>query len=159
MEIAIFGAGCFWGVEAEFRKLNGVKSTAVGYTGGSLENPTYEEVCSDRTGHAEVVKVEFDPGIISYEELLDLFWKSHDPTTLNRQGPDIGTQYRSVIFYQTEEQKTAAQKSKEKLQKSGKFDREIVTAVEPAQTFYKAEEYHQRYLEKKGLASCHTNLK
>jgi peptide-methionine (S)-S-oxide reductase len=157
-EKATFGAGCFWGVEATFRKIPGVLSTAVGYIGGTLENPTYEDVCTDTTGHAEAVEVEFDPAVVSYDALLDVFWNNHDPTTLNRQGPDVGTQYRSAIFYHTPEQKAAAEASKERLDKSGKFPRPIVTEIAPATTFYRAEEYHQRYLEKRGLASCHVSL-
>ncbi len=155
MHKATFGAGCFWGVEAAFRKVKGVSSTAVGYMGGTLANPTYEDVCTDRTGHAEVVQVEYDPAQVSYEQLLDLFWENHDPTTLNRQGPDFGTQYRSVIFYHTPEQKTAAEASKEKLQKGGPFKRPIVTEITAAPPFYRAEEYHQQYLEKRGQTHCH----
>jgi peptide-methionine (S)-S-oxide reductase len=153
-EKAIFGAGCFWGVEETFRKLKGVTSTAVGYVGGSKENPSYEDVCTDKTGHAEVVQLEFDPNQISYDELLDVFWSTHNPTTLNRQGPDVGKQYRSVIFYQSPEQKVAAEKSKEKLAASGKFSRPIVTQIEPAPKFWRAEEYHQRYLQKRGQSHC-----
>jgi len=153
-EKATFGAGCFWGVEETFRNLKGVTKTAVGYAGGTKENPTYEDVCSDETGHAEVVEVEFDPAQISYEQLLDIFWSSHNPTTLNRQGPDIGTQYRSVIFYHSPEQKAAAEASKAKIDKSGRFKQPIVTRVEPAPTFWRAEEYHQRYLAKRGQAHC-----
>jgi len=151
-EKATFGAGCFWGVEETFRKLRGVISTAAGYAGGTKENPTYEDVCSDETGHAEVVQVEFDPSQISYDELLDVFWSNHNPTTLNRQGPDIGTQYRSVIFYHSPEQKAAAEKSK--IDMSGRFNRPIVTQIEPARKFWRAEEYHQRYLEKRGQSHC-----
>ncbi len=154
IEKATFGAGCFWGVEATFRLLKGVTSTAVGYSGGTLENPTYEDVCSDKTGHAEVVQVEYDPSQVSYEELLDAFWGCHDPTTPNRQGPDVGTQYRSVIFYHTPEQKAAAVASKEKLQKSGKYQRPIVTEITSGAPFWRAEEYHQRYLEKRGTRAC-----
>lgn len=154
MEKATFGAGCFWGVEAAFRQLEGVTSTAVGYMGGTLKNPTYEDVCTDRTGHAEVVQVEFDPARVSYDQLLDVFWQNHDPTTLNRQGPDVGTQYRSVIFYHTPEQQRAAIASKEALAKSGRFRRPIVTEIVPAGDFWRAEEYHQQYLEKRGLAHC-----
>jgi peptide-methionine (S)-S-oxide reductase len=153
-EKATFGAGCFWGVEATFRKIKGVTNTAVGYTGGSLENPTYKDVCTDRTGHAEVVQVEYDPAQVSYDELLNVFWENHDPTTRNRQGPDYGTQYRSAIFYHTPEQKAAAQASKDRLQ-SGRYRGPIVTEITPATTFYKAEEYHQQYLEKRGQAQCH----
>jgi peptide-methionine (S)-S-oxide reductase len=151
---ATFGAGCFWGVEAAFRGVEGVTDAAVGYEGGTLENPTYRAVCTDRTGHAEVVQVEYDPAKVSYEQLLDVFWRIHNPTTLNRQGPDVGTQYRSVIFYHDDEQRVAALASKETLQASGRFPRPIVTEVVPASTFYRAEDYHQRYLEKRGQASC-----
>jgi peptide-methionine (S)-S-oxide reductase len=153
-EKATFGAGCFWGVEASFRELKGVTATAVGYAGGALDSPSYQDVCTGHTGHAEVVEVEFDPSEISYERVLDVFWQSHDPTTLNRQGPDIGTQYRSAIFVHTPEQQTAAQQSKDALEQSGRFPRPIVTEVTPASTFYRAEEYHQHYLEKCGLAHC-----
>ena len=149
---ATFGAGCFWHVEDLFRKTKGVKSTKVGYTGGKLANPTYEEVCTDRTGHAEAVEIEYDPDEVSYDELLDVFWKNHDPTTLNRQGPDIGIQYRSSIFVHDESQKQTAQKSKEKLESSGKFSKKIVTEIVPSQEFYKAEEYHQKYFEKRGIS-------
>jgi len=155
LQKATFGAGCFWGVEAEFRQLpKGVVSTAVGYEGGTIKNPTYRDVCTDRTGHAEVVEVEYDPEKISYEDLLKIFWENHDPTTLNRQGPDVGTQYRSVIFYHTPEQQATALTSKEKLEKSGRYRRPIVTEIVPATTFYRAEDYHQQYLEKRGLSSC-----
>jgi len=153
-EKATFGAGCFWGVEENFRKLKGVTSTAVGYAGGTKENPSYEDVCSDETGHAEVVEVEFDPAQLSYDELLDVFWSSHNPTTLNRQGPDVGTQYRSVIFYNSPAQKIAAEASKQKAEQSGEFKRPVVTQIEPAPTFWRAEEYHQRYLEKRGRSHC-----
>ena len=153
-ERATFGAGCFWGVEEIFRNLKGVLSTAVGYAGGTKENPTYEDVCTDETGHAEVVEVEFDPSQIGYEDLLNVFWSNHNPTTINRQGPDVGTQYRSVIFYHSPEQKVAAEASKAKLDQSGKFKRPIVTQIEPAPKFWRAEEYHQRYLEKHGRAHC-----
>ncbi len=149
---ATFGAGCFWHVEDLFSKIKGVKSTKVGYTGGNLTNPTYEEVCTDRTGHAEAVEVEYDPNEISYQELLDVFWNSHDPTTLNRQGPDIGIQYRSSIFFHNESQKQDAEKSKEKLDSSGKFSKNIVTEIVPSPEFYKAEEYHQKYIQKRGLS-------
>lgn len=154
MEKATFGAGCFWGVEAAFRKVNGVVSTTVGYMGAELENPTYKDVCTDKTGHAEVVQVDFNPEVISYKELLNVFWEIHDPTQLNRQGPDFGTQYRSVIFFHNDEQKKLATESREQLQKSGKYEGEIVTRITPATTFYKAEEYHQRYHEKHGIDSC-----
>jgi peptide-methionine (S)-S-oxide reductase len=149
---ATFGAGCFWHVEDLLRKTKGVKSTQVGYIGGKLANPTYEEVCTDTTGHAEAVQVEYDPNEISYDELLKVFWSNHDPTSLNRQGPDVGNQYRSAIFFHDEEQKKIAQKSKEDLEKSGKFQKHIVTEIAPAPEFYKAEEYHQKYFQKHGLS-------
>jgi len=155
MERATFGAGCFWGVEAAYRRVPGVVSTAVGYEGGQLVNPTYKDVCSDRSGHAEVVEVEYDPARVSYDELLNVFFENHDPTTLNRQGPDVGTQYRSAVFYHSPEQQAAAQAAKERLEKDGRFRRPIVTEITPATTFYKAEDYHQQYLEKRGLATCH----
>ncbi len=155
MQKATFGAGCFWGVEAAFRRIKGVTSTEVGYLGGSYENPSYRDVCTGRTGHAEVVEVEYDPSAVSYADLLTVFWENHDPTQLNRQGPDIGTQYRSAIFFHTPEQETAALESKENLQRGGRYKRPIVTEITPASTFYRAEEYHQQYLEKRGLASCH----
>ena len=151
---ATFGAGCFWGVEVAFRNTPGVVDVAVGYEGGTLANPTYRDVCSHTTGHAEVVEVTYDPAEVSYETLLDVFWDEHDPTQLNRQGPDVGDQYRSVIFYHTPEQRAEAEASKERRQASGKYHRPIVTLIEAAQTFYRAEEYHQRYLEKRGLATC-----
>ena len=154
-ETATFAAGCFWGVEETFRQIPGVKATAVGYTGGHFDNPGYKDVCTDRTGHAEAVEVEFDPAQVSYEQLLKVFWENHDPTTLNRQGPDYGTQYRSAIFYHSPEQKAAAEKSKRELAASGKYSREIVTEIVPATTFWRAEEYHQQYLEKNGMSSCH----
>jgi peptide-methionine (S)-S-oxide reductase len=154
-EKATFAAGCFWGVEFAFAKVPGVVSTQVGYTGGHTENPTYKEVCTDRTGHAEAVEVTYDPAQISYQQLLDVFWNIHDPTTLNRQGPDVGTQYRSAIFYHHEQQRVAAEASKRKLEKSGRFDKPIVTEITPASKFYRAEEYHQHYFEKHGLPSCH----
>jgi len=154
MEKATFGAGCFWGVEAAFRQLKGVKATAVGYAGGTTKNPTYEEVCTDRTGHAEVVQVDFDPAEVSYAELLETFWGNHDPTQLDRQGPDVGTQYRSVIFYHSPEQAAAARVSKERLEASGRDQRPIVTEIAPAGEFWRAEEYHQQYLEKRGLSHC-----
>ena len=153
-EKATFGAGCFWGVEAVFRQTKGVKDAAVGYAGGKTENPTYEDVCSDETGHAEVVEVLFDPSEVSYGELLDVFWRNHDPTTHNRQGPDVGSQYRSVVFYHSPEQKVAAEAKLAELEKSGRFRRPIVTQIEPAPTFYRAEEYHQRYLAKHGRTHC-----
>jgi peptide-methionine (S)-S-oxide reductase len=155
MAKATFGAGCFWGVEAAFRQLKGVTDTAVGYSGGTVKDPTYKDVCSGRTGHAEVVQVEYDPSQVSYEQLLDAFWENHDPTQLNRQGPDEGTQYRTVIFFHTPEQEAAARASKERLQSSGRYRRPIATEIVPAAEFYRAEEYHQRYLEKRGLAHCH----
>lgn len=155
MEKATFGAGCFWGVEAAFRQMDGVVDTTVGYEGGTLDNPTYQDVCSDRTGHAEVVQIEFDPAKLSFAQLLDQFWKLHDPTQLNRQGPDVGSQYRSVVFYHSPEQEATAKAAVAKLEASGKYARPIVTQIVPATTFYPAEDYHQRYLEKRGLASCH----
>jgi peptide-methionine (S)-S-oxide reductase len=142
-------------VEATFRRLPGVTDAAVGYMGGTLANPTYRDVCTDRTGHAEVVQVEYDPALVSYEQLLDVFWGCHNPTTLNRQGPDVGTQYRSVVFYHTPEQQAAALAARERLQASGRYSRPIVTQVVPAETFWRAEEYHQRYLEKHGRDHCH----
>lgn len=151
MEKATFGAGCFWGVEAAFRTVKGVLSTTVGYLGGSFKNPTYKDVCSGKTGHAEVVEVEYDPTKVSYEELLGVFWNSHDPTTLNRQGPDVGTQYRSAVFFHSPEQEAAAIASKEKLQSCGRYRKPIVTDITPASQFYRAEDYHQQYLEKRGL--------
>jgi len=154
MEKATFGAGCFWHVEEAFRHLEGVHSTTVGYAGGTLKNPTYEDVCTDKTGHAEVVEIIFDPKKIIYEELLRVFWEIHDPTLKNRQGPDVGTQYRSVIFYHSPEQKTAAELSKKNLEQSRKYNKKIVTEITKATTFYPAEEYHQHYLEKHGLAAC-----
>ncbi len=153
-ETATFASGCFWGVEAAFRQVPGVVDTAVGYTGGALPNPTYEDVCTDRTGHAEAVRVEYDPGRVSYGELLGVFWENHDPTTPNRQGPDVGTQYRSAIFFHDTEQERIARESKVELEKSGRLSRPIVTEIVPAKEFWRAEEYHQRYLEKRGLAHC-----
>lgn len=155
-EKATFAAGCFWGVEESFRKLKGVTSTRVGYTGGHTEGPSYKEVCSGRTGHAEAVEVTFDPSIISYGELLEVFWRIHDPTQRNRQGPDVGSQYRSVIFYHNQEQESMARESKRRLDASGRFKREIATSIEPAQEFYQAEDYHQRYIEKRGGGGCPT---
>jgi peptide-methionine (S)-S-oxide reductase len=155
MATATFGAGCFWGVEEAFRRMPGVTETAVGYMGGHLENPSYQAVCTDRTGHAEVVQVQFDPSQINYERLLELFWELHDPTTLNRQGPDVGTQYRSAVFYHDEAQQAAAVGMKERLQASGRFHRPIVTEITPASTFWRAEEYHQKYIQKNSGASCH----
>src|SRR5271157_1074318 len=153
-EKATFGAGCFWGVEAAYRQIKGVIATAVGYEGGHTDNPTYGDVCSHTTGHAEVVQVEYDPERVSYEDLLKVFWENHDPTQLNRQGPDVGDQYRSVIFYNSPEQQKAAEASKEQRAQSGKYRRPIVTQIVPAQTFYVAEDYHQQYLEKRGLSTC-----
>ena len=152
LQLATFAAGCFWGVEEAFRKIKGVKSTMVGYTGGWFNNPTYRDVCTDKTGHAEAIQVQFDPNEVSYEDLLSVFWSVHNPTTKNRQGPDIGSQYRSMIAYHTPEQELLAKKSKEDLERSGKFNgrRIIVTEIVPASTFYKAEEYHQKYYQKSG---------
>ena len=155
LQMATFAAGCFWGVEEVFTKTKGVKSTRVGYIGGNLPNPTYEDVCTDRTGHAEALQVKYDPKEISYEELLDLFWSIHNPTTKNRQGPDIGSQYRSTIFYHTPEQERIAKKSKQELDDSNKFQNKIVTEIEPASTFYPAEDYHQKYYQKIGGGSCY----
>lgn len=154
IEKAIFAAGCFWGVEEAFRNIKGVVSTRVGYAGGSLKNPSYEDVCTDKTGHAEVVEIEYDPSIVSYGKLLDAFWEIHDPTALNRQGPDIGSQYRSAIFYTNEDQRNEAALSKEKLEKSGKYDKKIATQITPALKFYPAEDYHQQYYMKRGIKSC-----
>ncbi len=154
MEKATFGAGCFWGVEAAFCKVPGVVSTAVGYMGGQLTNSTYRDVCTDQTGHAEVVQVEYDPAKVTYNSLLEVFWKGHDPTTLNRQGPDVGTQYRSVIFFHSPEQEAAARASKQFLGQAGVFKGPIVTEIVPAAEFWRAEEYHQQYLEKRGLVHC-----
>jgi peptide-methionine (S)-S-oxide reductase len=158
IEKATFAAGCFWGVEAGFRSLPGVVNATVGYEGGTTKNPTYQDVCTDRTGHAEVVQVEFDPAKISYQELVEAFWKLHDPTQVNRQGPDVGTQYRSAIFFHTPEQRMTAQASKEALAQSGKLKRPVATEIVPAQEFYPAEDYHQQYLAKRGLASCHVTF-
>lgn len=155
LQMATFAAGCFWGVEEAFTKTKGVKSTRVGYIGGNLPNPTYEDVCTDRTGHAEALQVKYDPKEISYEELLDLFWSIHNPTTKNRQGPDIGSQYRSIIFYHTPEQESIAKKSKQELDASNKFQNKIVTEIVPASTFYPAEDYHQKYYQKIGGGSCY----
>jgi len=154
IEQATFGAGCFWGVEELFRKTKGVTSATSGYAGGTTQNPTYEEVCSHQTGHAEVVEVEFDPAQVTYEELLDIFWSNHNPTTRDRQGPDVGSQYRSVIFYHSPEQQKAAAAKKKALDQSGRFRQPIVTQIEPAPTFYRAEEYHQQYLRKHGRSHC-----
>lgn len=154
-ETATFGAGCFWGVEAAFQQVPGVIDTAVGYSGGETPNPTYKDVCTDETGHAEVVQVTFDPSKVTYEQLLDVFWKVHDPTQVNRQGPDFGTQYRTSIFFHTPEQEALAKKSAAALAASGKFKRPIATEITAAGTFYRAEDYHQKYLQKRGVASCH----
>lgn len=151
---AILAAGCFWGVEAAFRQVPGVIGTRVGYTGGTVPNPTYEDVCGHRTGHAEAVEVTYDPAKVSYDDLLAVFWENHDPTQLNRQGWDIGTQYRSAIFYLDPEQEAAATASKERLEQSRRFRKPVVTEITPASTFYPAEDYHQQYLEKRGLATC-----
>ena len=153
---ATFGAGCFWGVQAKFDRIEGVVSTQVGFMGGTLANPSYRDVCGHRTGHAEVVEVTYDPDKISYEELLEVFWDVHDPTTLNRQGPDVGDQYRSVIFYYTPEQKAAAEASRAAQDRSGRFRRPIVTQITPAGAFWRAEEHHHKYLEKRGAAACRT---
>lgn len=155
LQLATFAAGCFWGVEESFRKIKGVKSTMVGYTGGRWENPTYNDVCADLTGHAEAIQLQYDPQELSYEDLLEVFWSIHNPTTKNRQGFDYGIQYRSVIFYHTPEQELSARRSIEELEKSGRFRNRIVTDIVPAATFYKAEEYHQKYYEKKGGGSCY----
>ncbi len=155
MAKATFAAGCFWGVEEAFRTVPGVLATTVGYSGGTRANPTYEEVCTGRTGHAESVLVEYDPTRVSYERLLDIFWNEHDPTTLNRQGPDVGTQYRSVIFFHDAEQQAAAVASKERLEHAGQYRRPIVTQIVPAETFYSAEDYHQQYFFKRGGGACH----
>jgi peptide-methionine (S)-S-oxide reductase len=154
-EIATFGAGCFWGVEAKFRSVPGVLEAVSGYAGGRTENPTYRDVCTDTTGHAEVVQVTFDPSKVSYEQLLEVFWKMHDPTQVNRQGPDFGTQYRTVIFFHSPEQEAIAKKIKDDLNRSGKFPKPIATEITPAGPFWRAEEYHQRYLEKRGAPNCH----
>jgi peptide-methionine (S)-S-oxide reductase len=151
---ATFGAGCFWNVEAAFRQIPGITATQVGYEGGHTETPSYLDVCSHTTGHAEVVEIDYDPARVTYEQLLQVFWNNHDPTQLNRQGPDVGDQYRSVIFYHTPEQQAAAEASKAALERSGRYRRPIVTQIVPAQTFYRAEEYHQQYLEKRGLSTC-----
>ena len=158
MAKAYFAAGCFWGVEAAFREIPGVTATAVGYMGGKTEQPTYRQVCSHTTGHAEAVEVTYDPEKVSYEDLLNIFWENHDPTQLNRQGPDVGDQYRTGIFYTTPEQEQAARASKERLAQSGRYRRPIVTEITPAPTFWMAEDYHQQYLEKRGMASCHVSL-
>lgn len=157
MAKAAFGAGCFWGVESAFRQVKGVTDAAVGYMGGSLANPTYEDVCTDRTGHAEVVQLDYDPALVTYEELLRAFFDLHDPTTLNRQGPDYGKQYRSVIFFYDADQERTALRMKQDLDQSGRFSRKIVTQIAPAPEFWRAEEYHQRYFEKHGIAACGTH--
>lgn len=155
MEKATFGAGCFWGVEEAFRKVKGVTSTAVGYSGGTFKNPSYRDVCTGQTGHAEVVQVEYDPAQVSYEELLAVFWANHDPTTMNRQGPDVGSQYRSAVFYHTPQQEATARASKDKLNSSGVYKRPVVTEITPASEFWMAEDYHQQYVAKRGSSSCH----
>ncbi len=155
MAKATFAAGCFWGVEATFRQLPGVTATLVGYTGGQSDNPTYKEDCTDTTGHAEAVEIDYDPAKLAYSQLLDVFWEDHDPTQLNRKGPDWGKQYRSAIFFHSPEQESEARASKAALEKSGRFKKPIVTQIVPAATFYEAEDYHQQYLEKRGLATCH----
>ena len=157
---ATFAAGCFWGVETLFRQLKGITSTQVGYTGGTTENPTYEQVCSGKTGHAEAIQLEYDPDVISYDELLMFFWNNHNPTTLNQQGPDVGEQYRSAVFFHDQEQESKAKKIKEELQAAAKkqFGKDIVTQIVPASTFYPAEEYHQNYLEKNGFAQCSSKI-
>jgi peptide-methionine (S)-S-oxide reductase len=155
MEKATFAAGCFWGVEARFQQLPGVIATAVGYEGGALASPTYQQVCTDRTGHAEAVDIDFDPSKITYQQLLDEFFALHDPTQLNRQGPDWGSQYRSAVFYHSPEQEKTAKETIARLTAEKKFSRPIVTQVVPAETFWRAEEYHQKYLEKRGALSCH----
>lgn len=152
---ATFGAGCFWGVEAAYRQIAGVLSTSVGYLGGTMTNPTYRDVCTGRTGHAEVVQVTYDPSRVTYDDLLTVFWENHDPTTLNRQGPDVGPQYRSAIFYHDEAQKASAESSKDERDRSGRYRKPIVTEITPATEYYEAEDYHQQYLEKRGLSSCH----
>jgi len=154
-EIATFGAGCFWGIEAAFRRVPGVLDAAVGYSGGRTENPSYQDVCTDTTGHAEVVQVTFDPEKLSYDQLLNVFWTIHDPTQVNRQGPDYGAQYRTAIFFHSPEQEAAAKKSKQAIEASGKLRRPVATEITPAGPFWRAEEYHQRYLERRGAASCH----
>jgi peptide-methionine (S)-S-oxide reductase len=154
-EKATFGAGCFWGVEQTFREVPGIMDAVSGYSGGHVDHPTYKDVCTDETGHAEVVEVTYDPEKVKYEQLLDVFWKMHDPTQVNRQGPDFGKQYRTVIFFHTPEQEKTAKASKEALAKSGRFAKPIATSIEPAQKFWPAEDYHQRYLEKRGLRHCH----
>jgi peptide-methionine (S)-S-oxide reductase len=155
MAKATFAAGCFWGVEATFRQIPGVTSTRVGYTGGQMDKPTYKDVCTDRTGHAEAVEVDYDPAKVRYEDLLNVFWENHDPTQLNRQGPDWGSQYRSAIFFHSPEQQSTAKTSKDALEKQHRFSKPVVTQIVPAVEFFPAEDYHQQYLEKRGLATCH----
>lgn len=159
MAKATFAAGCFWGVEHAFRQVEGVMATRVGYTAGTLPDPNYEQVCTDRTGHAEAVEVEFDPARVSYDELLEHFWSVHDPTQLNRQGPDVGTQYRSAIFFHTPDQEASARASKERQQSAGRHRGQVVTEIEAASTFYPAEEYHQLYLAKRGRESCASTVR
>jgi peptide-methionine (S)-S-oxide reductase len=158
METAVFGAGCFWGVESFFREVPGVEDAVCGYAGGSVPNPTYKQVCNGNTGHAEVVEVTYDPAKVSYDRLLDVFFANHDPTTMNRQGPDVGSQYRSAVFAKTPEQEQIAKRKIEQLTQAGRFKRPIVTSVEPFRNFYPAEEYHQRYFEKHGMPSCHVRM-
>ena len=155
LQLATFAAGCFWGIEESYRKIKGVKSTMVGYTGGRGSNPTYRDVCTDLTGHAEAIQLQYDPQEVTYEEILKVFWSIHNPTTKNRQGPDVGSQYRSVIFYHTPEQELSARRSIEELEKSGRFSNRIVTEIVPATAFYKAEEFHQKYYQKHGGGSCY----
>jgi len=155
MEIATFAAGCFWGIEAQFRQISGIIASRVGYSNGHTDNPNYKSVCTGETGHAEVIEVTFDPAIVTFEQLLDVFWTMHNPTTLNRQGPDIGSQYRSAIFYHNKQQRITAEHSKQTLNNAESQTKSIVTEITPADTFWPAEEYHQCYLEKKGLRSCH----
>ncbi|HST03775.1 MAG TPA: peptide-methionine (S)-S-oxide reductase MsrA [Chloroflexia bacterium] len=155
LEKATFGAGCFWGVEAAYRQIKGVVSTAVGFSGGTYDDPSYKDVCTGRTGHTEVVEVTYDPSKVSYDDLLSVFWENHNPTTLNRQGWDVGTQYRSAIYFHNPAQEAAARASKEQLENSGKYRKPIVTEITPASNFYLAEDYHQQYLEKRGLSTCH----
>lgn len=154
MATATFAAGCFWGVEARFRQVKGVIATEVGYTGGTVSSPGYEDVCTGRTGHAEAVKVDYDPGVVSYDDLLNVFWEAHDPTQKNRQGPDVGTQYRSAIFVHDDEQRRSAEESKQRLAQSGRYRQPIVTEIVQAGDFWPAEDYHQQYLEKRGMATC-----
>jgi methionine-S-sulfoxide reductase len=154
-ELATFAAGCFWGVEALFQQVRGVLETKVGYTGGTAPNPSYAQVCTGTTGHAEAVQIKYDPKVVSYRELLSIFWRMHDPTTPNRQGPDIGTQYRSAIFYHNEEQRIAAEESREEYDRSGAIARKAVTQIVPASEFFEAEEYHQDYFAKQGSVPCH----